>query len=96
MNKLLYEEEFLQEINNLKSRAIKIGYKNGFPKLPSKKHNFEQSMMGFNYRFSNWKKQLLQLENPGGLPSGKLPKTTAVNIESLEDNGNFIIKKLDN
>ncbi len=93
MNKqLLFEEEFLQELNDLKSRALKVNYKNQFPKLPSKKYNFEQSMVGFNYRLSNWKKQLLQLENPGGLPSSKPLKTT-FKIENLEESGNFVIKK---
>ena len=96
MNKqLLFEEEFLRELNDLKSRALKVNYKNKFPKLPSKKYNFEQSMIGFNYRLNNWKKQLLQFENPGGLPSFKSLKTT-VKIESLEDNGNFVIKKMNN
>ena len=95
MNKLLFEESFLQELDELKSRAAKVDYKNKFPKLPLKKHNFEQSMIGFNYRLNNWKKQLLQLEFPGGLPSTK-PKTTHVKVESLLEDGNSVIKKLDN
>jgi len=64
-------EELLKEISELKVRATKIGYKNIIPKLPQS--GSEQSMLGFLYRLDNWKKQLLQLENPGGLPSGKKP-----------------------
>ncbi len=94
MNKLLFEESFLKELDELKIRAAKIGYKNKFPRLPMKKYNFEQSMVGFNYRLTNWKKQLFQLELPGGLPSLK-PKITEVKIEDLFEDGNFVIKKFD-
>lgn len=72
-----FSEELINEINDLKARALKIGYKNTMPKLPESKSNFEQSMSGFRYRLDNWKKQLLQLENPGGMLLGKkrsLPK----------------------
>lgn len=70
-SKLRFDEELINEINDLKVRAIKVGYKNIMPKLPESKSNFEQSMSGFRYRLDNWKKQLLQLENPGGMLSGK-------------------------
>ncbi len=94
MNKLLFEESFLKELDELKIRAAKIGYKNKFPRLPMKKYNFDQSMVGFNYRLNNWKKQLLQLELPGGLPSLK-PKITEFKMENLFEDGNFVIKKFD-
>lgn len=70
-SKLRFPEELINEINDLKVRAVKIGYKNIIPKLPESRSNFEQSMLGFMYRLDNWKKQLLQLENPGGMLSGK-------------------------
>lgn len=66
-----FSQELINEINDLKARALKIGYKNTMPKLPEPKGNFEQSMSGFRYRLDNWKKQLLQLENPGGMLLGK-------------------------
>ncbi len=91
-NKLLFEDEFLRELEDLKIRAIKIGYKNKFPKLPKQKYNLEQSMIGFRYRLNNWKKQLLQMENPGGLPSVKKVKPV-ISTDSLLENGNFVIKK---
>lgn len=70
-SKLRFPEELLNEISDLKVRAVNIGYKNVIPKLPESRRNFEQSMLGFMYRLDNWKKQLLQLENPGGMLSGK-------------------------
>ncbi len=84
--KIRFDEELLKELSDLKMRAIKVGYKNIIPKLPESKANFEQSMNGFHYRLHNWKKQLIQLENPGGLPSHS-PK----NNINLEETGNFVI-----
>jgi len=75
-------EELLKEMSELKVRATKMGYKNVMPKLPQS--GSEQSMLGFFYRLDNWKKQLLQLENPGGLPSDKKPIKT-------NDLGQFVI-----
>lgn len=86
-SKLRFTEELLKEIADLKVRASNIDYKNPIPKLPENTLNFEQSMAGFNYRLYNWKKQLLQLENPGGLPSGKHK------VEKKEENlGHFVIR----
>ena len=69
--KLILKEDLILELNNLKSRALKIGYKNIMPKFPDKFANYEETLAGFMYRLDNWKKQLIQLENPGGLPSNK-------------------------
>lgn len=69
--KLRYSAELLNEINDLKNRALKVGYKNVIPKMPETIFNSDQSMAGFRYRLDNWKKQLVQLENPGGLPSAQ-------------------------
>ncbi len=68
-SKVTISEELIREISNLRSRAIKVGYKNIMPKLPTSNKNLEQSMIGFNYRLDNWKKQLIQMENPGGIPT---------------------------
>lgn len=91
-HKLNYVEELLKEISDLKARAIRAGYKNPMPKLPeSKKFNYEQSLLGFTYRLHNWKNQLLQLENPGGLPSHKAKNTQ----ENNDDLRNFVINSSD-
>ena len=67
-HKLNYVEELLKEVSDLKARAIRVGYKNPMPKLPeAKKFNYEQSLLRYTYRLHNWKNQLLQLENLGGV-----------------------------
>lgn len=91
-HKLNYMEELLKEVSDLKTRAIRTGYKNPMPKLPeSKKFNYEQSLLGFTYRLHNWKSQLLQLENPGGMPNHKTKNTQ----ENNDDLRNFVINSLD-
>jgi len=67
-------EQLKNEINDLKSRARIIGYKNGFPKLPKEQLTqsaFDNLMIGFEKRLQNWKNGLIQLENPGGTLNGK-------------------------
>lgn len=68
------DEQLKSEIVDLKSRALKIGYKNAFPRLPKEQANhktFENLMIGFSKRLHNWKNGLIQLENPGGTLNGK-------------------------
>ena len=83
--------DLLNEINDLKRRAILVGYKNKIPKLPDETSNFDQSMIGFNYRLHNWKNQLLQLENPGGLPHYKNIITESKDL----DLRHYVINKSD-
>lgn len=96
--KNIISEELKSEITNLKSRALKIGYKNVFPKFPKEQHsqkNFENLMIGFHKRLDNWKNGLLQLENPGGLPSLKKEQQTEIlSVESFIS-GQFVINSLD-
>jgi len=67
-------EDLKKEINELKVRAREIGYKNAFPKFPKEQYSqkaFDNLMMGFEKRLTNWKNGLEQLENPGGTLNGK-------------------------
>ena len=67
-------EELKKEINDLKSRALSINYKNVFPKFPKDQMTqvaFDNLMIGFEKRLHNWKNGLIQLENPGGTLNGK-------------------------
>lgn len=99
-------EELKMQINDLKNRARQIGYKNAFPKLPKEQYSqkaFDNLMMGFEKRLTNWKSGLEQLENPGGSLNGKkreqLDKTSVDKINlghfitnSFESLGNLTEK----
>ena len=66
------------EISDFKHRALKAGYKQEIPHLHEEfksKPEWQQEglLQGFNKRFSNWKRGLIIMENPGGLPSLKKP-----------------------
>lgn len=67
-------EQKKKELTELKSRALSVNYKNGFPKLPKEQNSqaiFDNLMIGFEKRLDNWKKGLIQIENPGGTLNGK-------------------------
>jgi len=99
-------EELKMEINDLKNRARQIEYKNAFPKFPKEQYSqksFDNLMMGFEKRLTNWKSGLEQLENPGGSLNGKkreqLDKTSEGKIDlrhfitnSFESLGNLTEK----
>lgn len=91
-------EELKSEITDLKNRASRIGYKNVFPKFPKDQHtqkSFENLMVGFYKRLENWKGGLLQLENPGGLPSLKKKQQTENLTDENINSGYFVINSLD-
>lgn len=67
-------EQQKKELTDLKSRALSVNYKNGFPRLPKEQNSqstFDNLMIGFEKRLDNWRKGLIQLENPGGTLNGK-------------------------
>lgn len=69
-SKTIIEAQIL--LSELKSRAMRAGYKCVIPKIPTfKKEKPEvhtSQMAGFNKRLYNWERGLLIFENPGGLP----------------------------
>lgn len=71
-------QELQSELNELKNRAIKVGYVNKLPRLPKSYGIYsmppEHTMVGFYKRLTNWENGLLQMEFPGGKPSIKKPK----------------------
>ncbi len=84
------------ELNDLKIRAAKIGYKNNFPKLPRATRlggsNLppDHLMLGFYKRLGNWTSGLIQLEFPGGIPTEKP-------VEKIVDNSlEQLVSKFEN
>jgi hypothetical protein len=91
-------ENLKNEINDLKNRARQIGYKNVFPKFPKEQYSqksFDNLMMGFEKRLTNWKNGLEQLENPGGALNGKKREQIDKTSEGKIDLRHFITNSFD-
>lgn len=91
-------EQLNNEINDLKSRARSIGYKNAFPKLPKpqlSQSSFDNLMIGFEKRLHNWKNGLIQLENPGGTLNGKKRGESDKRSGEFVDLRNYVINSLE-
>jgi hypothetical protein len=83
------------ELNDLKIRAAKVGYKNNFPKLPRATRKMsdrfggnnlppDHLMLGFYKRLGNWTSGLIQLEFPGGIVTEKpVEKIVDSSLEQL-------------
>ena len=69
-------------LSELKTRAIRAGYKCVIPKIPrfkkEKPEVHESQMMGFRKRLHNWEQGLLIFENPGGIPQPNKEATTVI------------------
>jgi hypothetical protein len=69
--------EVQNRLSDLKSRAMRAGYKCIIPKLPEFKKEkpeiHESQMLGFNKRLYNWERVLLQFEYPGGIHVNLVP-----------------------
>ncbi len=86
-------QELQSKLNELRSRALTIGYKNNIPSLPRatklSHHGLPPShlMQGFELRLGNWIAGLEQMEFPGGKPQivtkPIVPKLEVSNLEQL-------------
>lgn len=90
-------EELSDELILLQERARKINYKNQIPRLPKPQYSqksFDNLMIGFQKRLTNWEKGLIQLENPGGTLNGKKRVDFSYNGESDGFDSPYDIMKL--
>lgn len=86
-------EELKKEISELKTRARAVDYKNTFPRLPKDQMTqkaYDNLMIGFHKRLTNWKNGLTQLENPGGSLNGKKRGETDEKTDVIFRNGQFV------
>lgn len=91
-------EEKKTELLELKNRAREINYKNAFPKLPKDQHSqntFNNLMVGFEKRLDNWKKGLIQIENPGGTLNGKKRGESEKKSETTIDLRQYVLNSFE-